>query len=1096
MLVGEVFARMGLDSKQYEKGLDKLEGVTQKRAMTLGSIFKGAFSVALGIGVFEAVKMGFQTIASTAIGFNAQMEQARIGFTTMLGSAERAEAFLRDMADFAAKTPFEFPELLDASKRMLAYGFAAKDVLPTMEAVGNASAAVGLGTEGINRIILALGQMRAKGKVSAEEMRQLTETGIPAWEMLAEAMGFSADEAGKVMDMASKGLIPADRAIKMLVEGMNKSFPDMMKNMENTWEGVTSTIKDIWQMTIGAVTENLFQGLVSWLQGVRDFASEFYDTFQKYGLQRAIHESFGPEVAALVSVLGAVMRGLASAVKAVTGFFVQYGKQIKFVAIVMGTYLALTKAVTLAKQMMIAVTAVERGQLLAKIPVLNVVSTAMGIYRVQMALAAAQGIALTGVIAKLRVALYSLWSALGPVGWIILGLSAAVGVGTHLWGKYTQSVYSGAKIHEELAEGADQAGKSASDATGAIEDEADALTEAGKAANQNLQSFDEVHTLQENMSGSAGDLADSLGLGEIEAPGDIGGLEIPNIGTQLEEMKPTLAGFWEWIKQGFANTWGEVKTAINNAWNALKEWAQAHPIIAGIAAAITALFIPALIKAGVQAAVNGAKVVAAWALQAAEAVKSVATQVAQFVIVGARWAWLGVQATVNAGKTVLAWTMQGLEAVKSVATQVAQFVIAGARWAWLGVQATVNAGKTVLAWTMQGLEAVKSVATQVAQFVIAGARWAWLGVQATVNAGKTVLAWTMQGLEAVKSVATQVAQFVIAGARWAWLGVQAGISAAQVAAAWVLQRVQAIASVAVQVAQMVLIGAKWVWMGVTAMANAAVMAAAWFVALGPVAWVIATVAAVALAVALNWDWIKEKTQEVWEIVATWLSEKWEGIKSAAKTAWEWIKKYIIDPIQGAWTWLEKTWGEIAGFLERTWNGIKKTAGDIWENGIVGVIKGAVNSLIGAIEGGLNYVITGINSFIQKINDKIKQLNKVPGVNISTISPIGKIDIPRLAKGTNYVPQDMFAFLHEGEAVVPKKYNPDAAGLTAEAMEQAVYRAFINALRVIQTSSPQSSDDRELVLKIDNTVLARMQLPAIIREGQRQGLNLVVQPQGV
>jgi hypothetical protein len=47
MLVGEVFARMGLDSKQYEKGLDKLEGVTQKKAMTLGSIFKNAFSVAL-----------------------------------------------------------------------------------------------------------------------------------------------------------------------------------------------------------------------------------------------------------------------------------------------------------------------------------------------------------------------------------------------------------------------------------------------------------------------------------------------------------------------------------------------------------------------------------------------------------------------------------------------------------------------------------------------------------------------------------------------------------------------------------------------------------------------------------------------------------------------------------------------------------------------------------------------------------------------------------------------------------------------------------------------------------------------------------------
>ncbi len=86
---------------------------------------------------------------------------------------------------------------------------------------------------------------------------------------------------------------------------------------------------------------------------------------------------------------------------------------------------------------------------------------------------------------------------------------------------------------------------------------------------------------------------------------------------------------------------------------------------------------------------------------------------------------------------------------------------------------------------------------------------------------------------------------------------------------------------------------------------------------------------------------------------------------------------------------------------------------------------------------------------------------------------------------------MLAYLHEGEAVVPKAYNPAASGMSAEQIEQAMYRAFINAIRVIQASS-QQSDEKELVLKIDNTVLARMQLPAIIREGQRQGLNLVVQ----
>jgi hypothetical protein len=72
-----------------------------------------------------------------------------------------------------------------------------------------------------------------------------------------------------------------------------------------------------------------------------------------------------------------------------------------------------------------------------------------------------------------------------------------------------------------------------------------------------------------------------------------------------------------------------------------------------------------------------------------------------------------------------------------------------------------------------------------------------------------------------------------------------------------------------------------------------------------------------------------------------------------------------------------------------------------------------------------------------------------------------------------------------------------SGIMSDSIAQAVYRAIIDAFRITQASSGHSgNDDKELVLKIDNTVLARMQLPALSKEAQRQGYNLILRPQGV
>ena len=68
-----------------------------------------------------------------------KMEQLEIAFTTMLGSADKAKTMLNELQDFAQATPFDLESVTNGSRRLLAMGFAAEQIIPVMTAVGDAA---------------------------------------------------------------------------------------------------------------------------------------------------------------------------------------------------------------------------------------------------------------------------------------------------------------------------------------------------------------------------------------------------------------------------------------------------------------------------------------------------------------------------------------------------------------------------------------------------------------------------------------------------------------------------------------------------------------------------------------------------------------------------------------------------------------------------------------------------------------------------------------------------------------------------------------------------------------------------------------------
>lgn len=293
MTAGELIVRCGLDTSSFNAQSNQV----RSGATSLAGFLKGAFQFTVGQGMFDLIQNGMQDLKDTIVGTNADIEQSQITFTHFLGSAEKANKYIEHMKDTAMKTPFQFGDLAKGSKLLMAFGFQAKELPRMINAIGDATAGLGIsGTEGFERIGRALGQMRAKQKIMAQEMYQLGDVGINAYKYLADAMGVS---VAQVMKLGEEGKITGkavDEAVKVIVAGMQKDFGGMMKAQSTSFKGLMSTLKDF--TLIGAeVFEPVFKTIKGGLDSMVQKGREFEKVFKSNGLKEAIRSILPSDVA-------------------------------------------------------------------------------------------------------------------------------------------------------------------------------------------------------------------------------------------------------------------------------------------------------------------------------------------------------------------------------------------------------------------------------------------------------------------------------------------------------------------------------------------------------------------------------------------------------------------------------------------------------------------------------------------------------------------------------------------------------------------------------------------------------------------------------
>lgn len=434
---------MGASADKAGAGVSKSAQHFDRTNLSLKSMAFTLLSVEAAIfGVATAA----EAVSSAVFGWNSMIEKSNQAYTTLIGNADAADEQMRQMKDFAAKTPFEFEDVDRASKKLLAFGFAASEVIPTLTAVGNAAAALALPKDGIDRIILALGQMGIKAKLSAQEVRQLNEAGIAAQEYLAKAFNLTADAFDDLSQTGISGL----QGMQAILDGMasDPKFANMMAKQATTFDGLWSTIKDTVREGFGAMTKFAFDATKDIMNSFAQMSQAAVGALREGDMLGAMQAFFSDSTIRIIMnvvdtfrYLGSALDDVAKIVAATFGSNATSALEL-FTSALSATakYLSeftqfLADNMDFAKLSIYSL-ATATAILYAPEIIAGIATTIKVIeeLRIAMALLAAEGIASAGVMATMGGAAGALGSAVafltGPIG---IAIAALTVIGGAIW---------------------------------------------------------------------------------------------------------------------------------------------------------------------------------------------------------------------------------------------------------------------------------------------------------------------------------------------------------------------------------------------------------------------------------------------------------------------------------------------------------------------------------------------------------------------------------------------------------------------------------------------------------------------------------------
>lgn len=270
------------------------------------------------IGSITAIGSAIVGLGVSAVNTASKFAAFESAFGTMLGDMEQGKQLFQDVENFAIESPFDIEGAAKSAQLLLGYGQKAEDIIPIMQILGDTAAGANADLEGL---ALVFGQIGASATLNAQDMNQLVNQGVAAYQILSDKMGITVDE---LKDKMSQGAVSSSEALGMLAEALHEKFGGAMENMNQTvgglWNGIQesavvalSVIGDYLVDTFdikGLLTtvSNALGNVISSLREAREAGKSFSEA-----ILDAVPKHVLVALGSLVSVIGAGLVGACAA---------------------------------------------------------------------------------------------------------------------------------------------------------------------------------------------------------------------------------------------------------------------------------------------------------------------------------------------------------------------------------------------------------------------------------------------------------------------------------------------------------------------------------------------------------------------------------------------------------------------------------------------------------------------------------------------------------------------------------------------------------------------------------------------------------------